>query len=429
MTGTAEIAFLIGWMQSRPAKGHMKGGETLTDKYVGDTLSIYYYGSFSNWQPKYQTRLADISLECFIGATLNNHFAFPKEKLLQHVGSMDQLAPVQRIAFLDGRAKSVEAFQIGTGSGLAFTVLVDRAMDLASLTYNGRSLCWRSPAGIVAPTYYERQGNGWLRGFSGMLATCGLRNVGPATSEGWETYGVHGEISYAPASDVSILRGWEGDRYRIQLSGQVRESYLFGPNLTMLRTWRTEFGADWIELEDCVTNEGCRPEIHLQLYHWNFGFPFLNERSRLYLTTDQVQARDEVAKMATWKSFCPPTSGFSEEVFFHSYREQLPEEGRALVSSDDGERNFAVELSHSTRDLPYVWQWKMCGMGDYVLGVEPTNCLVGGRGRWQEWQQPKQLQPGEIRRYRMRLTVLPTPDAVAGALRRYVSAQLPTAEQ
>jgi hypothetical protein len=62
----------------------------------------------------------------------------PEEKLLHHVDSMDQLAPVERITFLDGRAKSVEAFQIGTGSGLAFTVLVDRAMDLAGLTYDGR---------------------------------------------------------------------------------------------------------------------------------------------------------------------------------------------------------------------------------------------------------------------------------------------------
>jgi len=339
--------------------------------------------------------------------------------LLQHVGSMDQLAPVHRIVFMDGRAKSVEAFQIETGSGLMFTVLVDRAMDLAGVTYNGRSLCWRSPAGIVAPTYYERQGNGWLRGFGGMLATCGLRNVGPASSEGGETFGIHGEIAYAPASDISVVRCWEGDRYRIELSGLVRESYLFGPNLTLQRNWRTEFGADWIELEDCVTNEGFRPEIHLQLYHWNFGFPFLNEKSRLYLTTDQVEARDAIAKLTTWQIFGPPAPGFSEEVFFHSYREQLPEEGHALVMSDEGIRNFAVELSHSTRDLPYVWQWKMCGQGDYVLGVEPTNCLAGGRARWQEWQQPTQLQPGEARRYRMRLTVLPTTEAVTAALSRY----------
>jgi len=350
---------------------------------------------------------------------LNNHFALSKEHLLKHVGSMDQLASVQRIAFLDGRAKSVEAFQIDTGSGLGFTVLSDRAMDLAGVNYNGRSLCWRSPAGIVAPTYYERQGNGWLRGFSGMLATCGLRNVGPPSSEGLETYGIHGEISYAPATDVSLVRGWEGDRYRIQLSGLVRESYLFGPNLTLRRTWKTEFGANWIELEDRVTNEGFRPEIHLHLYHWNFGFPFLNEKSRLYLTTNQVEARDEVAKTGAWRTFLPPTAGFKEEVFIHSYRGKAPEEGHALVVSDDTERSFAVELSYTTRDLPYLWQWKMCGQGDYVLGVEPTNSLMGGRGRWQEWHQPSQLQPGETRQFRLRFTVLSNSEAVSGAMLRY----------
>ncbi len=61
----------------------------------------------------------------FAGAAGNNYFNSPKEKLLRHVGSMDSLASVQRIAFLDGRAKSLEAFQLKTGSGLAFTVLAD----------------------------------------------------------------------------------------------------------------------------------------------------------------------------------------------------------------------------------------------------------------------------------------------------------------
>jgi len=54
--------------------------------------------------------------------------------------------------------------------------------------------------------------------------------------------------------------------------GEVREAYPFGPHLRLRRRWQTELGACSIELEDEVTNEGHRPEIHMQLYHWNFGF-------------------------------------------------------------------------------------------------------------------------------------------------------------
>jgi hypothetical protein len=80
-----------------------------------------------------------------------NHLNFSQEQLLERVGSMEQLAPVQRFQFIEGRAKSVEAYRVETGAGLAFTTLVDRGLDLADVTYRGRSLCWRSSAGIVAP--------------------------------------------------------------------------------------------------------------------------------------------------------------------------------------------------------------------------------------------------------------------------------------
>ena len=34
-----------------------------------------------------------------------------------------------------------------TGSGLRFTVLVDRAMDIAECEHNGRAIGWHSPTG------------------------------------------------------------------------------------------------------------------------------------------------------------------------------------------------------------------------------------------------------------------------------------------
>lgn len=344
---------------------------------------------------------------------MKKYWEAPKRELLRHAGSMDQLAPVRRFTFAEGRAKAVEAIQVETGTGLAFTCLVDRALDLSDARWRGTSLCWHSAAGVVAPCAYERAGAGWLRGFGGgMLTTCGLRNAGPGTDEGWETFGLHGEISYAPASRVAVDSGWSGDAYRIRISGEVREAYPFGPNLVLRRAWTTELGACWLELEDEVANEGHRPETHMQLYHWNFGFPFLNEGTRLRVTADRVEPRDEAARpgLDDWPRFAPPSDGFAEQVFFHSHSGEPPTAASALLVSDETE-DLAVELSWDPRSLPYLVQWKLCAPGEYVLGIEPATCLPLGRA-WHAGRQLPQLAPGASVKFRLRFEVLSGREAV-----------------
>jgi hypothetical protein len=188
----------------------------------------------------------------------------------------------------------------------------------------------------------------------------------------------------------------------------------------MRRTWKTQLGATWVELEDVVTNEGFRPEIHMQLYHWNFGFPLLNPKSQLCLTTDVVTPRDEAARrgMHQWTRLDPPTSGFDEQVFFHSYRGDLPEFSSALLVSDFSERNLGVELSYRTQALPYLVQWKLCGKGEYVLGLEPGNCLVEGR-QWHRQLHLPLLEPGEARTFFLRLSILTTAEEVAKCIPKY----------
>ncbi len=233
-------------------------------------------------------------------------------------------------------------------------------------------------------------------GFSGgMLATCGLRNVGPSSQEGSESFGLHGEISYAPATSVSSRTYWDDGRYCIEIYGEMRESYPFGPNLVLRRTWRTELGADWVDLEDIVTNEGFRPELHMRWYHWNFGYPFLTERSTLSLTTDLVTGRDDAARegLARWQAFELPASDFAEQVFYHSYSEDAPEITRARIVSDPGESALAVEISYPSSQLPDLSQWKCCRQGVYVLGIEPGNCRPEGRDLYRN-RTGKSLAPG-----------------------------------
>jgi hypothetical protein len=339
---------------------------------------------------------------------MKDYWKNTRESILERVGSMQQLAPVRRVAFLEGRSKSVEAIEVDTGAGLSFTVLVDRAFDLGDARWCGRSLSWQSSAGIVAPDYYEREGTGWLRSFGGgMLATCGLRNVGPPSKEDGESFGLHGEISSTPAVNVSSRTFWQDGRYCIEINGEVRESYPFGPNLLLRRTWRTELGADWVQLEDVVTNEGFRPELHMQLYHWNFGFPLINESTNISVTTDLITGRDDAAKagLSRWSVFEPPTDDFIEQVFFHSYTSQPPETTRVRIASSSQGSPPTVELSYPSRQLPDLSQWKCCRKGVYVLGIEPGNCRPEGRAAYSN-RAESILSPGESACFTMRLRVL-----------------------
>src|SRR5580692_6999859 len=95
----------------------------------------------------------------------------------QRSGSLSQFAGVRLMELSDGVERGIRMLEFRTGTGLRFTVLVDRAMDIADCEYQGRAIGWNSPAGFRHPGLHEYEGEGglaWLRSFSGLIVTCGL---------------------------------------------------------------------------------------------------------------------------------------------------------------------------------------------------------------------------------------------------------------
>ena len=81
----------------------------------------------------------------------------------------------------DGVERGVRMLEFRTGSGLRFTVLVDRAFDIAECEYQAvrRSAGIRRPA-FAIPACIDYEGEGGLafaRSFSGLLVTCGLDHI------------------------------------------------------------------------------------------------------------------------------------------------------------------------------------------------------------------------------------------------------------
>ncbi len=336
---------------------------------------------------------------------------YSKEELLRRLGSLCQLVFARPFRLIEGIEQGVRGVHVHTGSGLSFTVLFDRGMDIGFAEYQGAPLAWISPTGFVAPSFFEPERYGWLRGFyGGLLTTCGLTYAGAPCVDMGEELGLHGRASYIPASNVCVKPRWEGDDLFIDLYGEVRETTVFGPNIVLRRRITVRVGDNKIFIHDEVTNEGWETQPFMILYHFNIGFPIVDEGSRLVLTSVRYVPRDEEA----WKEhekfdeFTPPIKGFRERVYFHD----LAADSEGYVYSGivnyrfmNG-RGIGVYLRYKKEQLHRFIEWKMMGEGTYVVGMEPANCLVLGRAKEREWGTLQYLAPGEKRFFDIELGVL-----------------------
>ena len=217
--------------------------------------------------------------------------------LERRVGRLDQIAGITPVELIDGRSRGVRAFDVATGSGFAFTAIADRALDVARASYKGIALSWLSRNGIVAPAYYEPQGDAFLRlFFGGLFTTCGLTNFGPPGTDRWGSFGLHGRIDATPAEEVVHETRWEGDDCILEIRGTIRQTRIFGEDLRLERCLRTKIGGKHLEIHDIVTNEGGTRVPHMILYHCNGGFPLLGDSSELHLSQSSMRPRDDEAK-------------------------------------------------------------------------------------------------------------------------------------
>jgi hypothetical protein len=330
-------------------------------------------------------------------------FGHDREYVEKHIGHLSQVGGLKPYVLSEGRAHGIRAVDFRTTRGLEFTVLLDRAMDISEARYRGMSLCYRTPSGDAAPAYYDPRGIEWLwTFFGGLLTTCGLAQAGAPCSDGGEELGLHGRISTAPAERVSYSESWQGDRPVLEVSGLMRETRLFGPHLEMRRTISAYGDGAGFVLRDTVTNTGARRAPCMLLYHINTGFPLLDDQTELVLPTTKVQPRDAAAEEGKedWAKMHGPVTGYAEKVYFHIMK--ASKEGFitvAVINRRLGD-GLGLRLRYRASELPCFSEWKMLGDREYVLGIEPANCLPMGRaaeraaGRLVELEVGQQITAG-----------------------------------
>ena len=328
-----------------------------------------------------------------------------KQDIPRHVGHMSQIAEIREISYQEGRAKGMNGWQIKNGP-LRFTVMKDKGLDISELSYKGINMSFLSKPGLQGRNHYDTNGQEAQRSImGGMIFTCGLENI-CAPYIGDREYPMHGRIRTTPAEHTGEKVCWEGDEYHLSVCGEMREAELFGENLVLKRKISTIFPGKQIIIEDEIENQGFREEPAMLLYHFNVGYPLLEEGTKIILPTKKVTPRDEAAAPFTEK-YCimeAPKDREPEYVFLHELAEDG--EGNTFAAVINEKTGFGIRLDFNRKNLPYFMEWKSLASGDYVVGLEPANSSVYGRAYHEENGNLHTIKPFARENNRLVITIL-----------------------
>jgi len=309
-----------------------------------------------------------------------------KNDIFRYTGDVSQVFGTKQYIFAEGKARGMRGVDINNGSGLMFTVLPDRAMDISLLSYKGINFSYITKAGLAAPEYYDDKGLGWLKTFTaGFLTTCGLTQAGsPCESDG-EILGQHGEISTVPAEEFCVETDLDAEVPEIRISGKLRTGRIFGDNIWVKREMKVRYGENRIYINDIVENRSGEKRPYMVLYHFNLGYPFLDENTEFVTNAGYVRPRDdEAVKGESWREgFQRPENGFKEQVFYYDSK---AEPGMTCYAGLYNEQlGMGVNIHVKPEQLPKIIQWKTAAYGDYAQGIEPANCYPEGREKQKEY--------------------------------------------
>lgn len=358
-----------------------------------------------------------------------------RASLRARAGDTAQFGGVRLSTLEDGAGRGTRILDFNTGSGLQFTVNVDRAMDIGAFAHNGRAIGWQSAAGTRHPALNNNQedgGCGWNRSFSGFLATCGLDHIlGPEEVSG-DDYGhptrsavqqtQHGRIANTPARLTGYGERWDGDTCSLWAEGVVNQATLFGDVLQLNRKIIATLGSSTVSITDTVTSTGFLRTPHMLLYHVNLGYPLIDAQSRylapirsvIYATHAATGGLD--AQKVGYRSCPDPIEGFNEQVWQHQMDHDA--QGRVPVAVVNDRLEFGLLMETSATELPCAFQWQNFQAGHYVMGIEAATHHIKGNNFARSRDEMIWLKPGETRTYHVQFTALVDTADISGAQKR-----------
>lgn len=321
-----------------------------------------------------------------------------------------------------GGGQPVRVAFVDTGSGLRFTVALDRGGDIVDASYNQFGLAYLTANGLLPPSPAYTIGNEWLAGWAGgLVTTCGPHYIGGARMEDGVQTSLHGRYSQQFAT-VETLRNPDPHRGRLdmEIGLIVRDARVFGPSFEIRRTIRCTLGVPEITIEDEVTNRGETRVAHHWLYHCNLGYPLLDRGARFIYrgraeywvipppTGDDIVQPLGAASMNRLKRVPDPLPVHAGTVERGLIVEADPDRaGVVHIGLINPALKLGLELSYPANALPRVANWQHFGpRGCYASALEVFSGSLLGSVRDQHPLAQPFLDPGEGRSYSLKIRVL-----------------------
>ncbi len=325
-----------------------------------------------------------------------------------------QLGGIETAVLDNGPGRGTRIAWINTGTGLRYKVVLDRAMDIADAFYNQHSLAWLSHLGVTPPQPFSDKGIDWIRTFGGgLLTTCGLHHVGGPEADAYGERGLHGQISNTPAEIESVVQPDPlAGNMEMRITGIIRQTQLFGPNLELRRTISGKLGQAAIRIQDEVVNRSNTPAPHMLLYHFNFGWPLVDEGTDIVWqgkwTSREGEPNNRIFREGNnFRKASAPLdehSGGGEEAAFI---DATPDSsGQCTCGLYNSRINLALALRFQKAQLPWLTNWQHWGRGEYITGLEPGTNPPIGQANARAQNELIHLAPGERRTYDLELEVL-----------------------
>ncbi|MHA8088508.1 aldose 1-epimerase family protein [Aquirufa sp. Wall-65K1] len=334
-----------------------------------------------------------------------------KDKISNH----KQLGGIETSTLDNGAGIGVRIAWMDTGAGFRYKIVLDRGMDIAEAFYQEKSLAWISHAGITSPQPLSDQGLHWLRTFGGgLLTTCGLDHVGGPEQDEYGSRGIHGKISNQIAEITSIVQpDIHSGQLDMSISGIIRQHVIFGPCLTLKRTISGRLGEAFLKIEDEIINEGNMDAPLMLLYHFNFGWPLVDQGTKIVAEGTWKYRFEGTQDALIFKEgndykTCPAPldihlGGGEEVAFIDAATDAQHQVACGLYNEKLG---LGVKMSYDKRTLPSLTNWQHWGKDEYVTGIEPgTNPPIGQKAAREEGSLVF-LAPRASKRFSVTLEVL-----------------------
>jgi hypothetical protein len=269
------------------------------------------------------------------------------------VADARQFASVRRIILAEGPEAGIETLAFSTGGGLDFWVTVGRMMDVGTLSWRGVQIAWQSPAGLRRPEPGADPERRFNTAFGGFLNTCGFEHIRqPADGRP-----LHGSAPFTPARLIAYGEDWDAAVPILFCEGEAVCWASGGFGHRFRRRIEAPIGGQSLAIRDRVTVIGTEPAPIMALYHFNLGYPMIEE------STIALDGRPLAGPLSVSEKEPVPASLYSA--------------AGAQASCSVHGKAATVAFRWDTAGLPWLQLWRDLRPGRAVASIEP--CTIGRR--------------------------------------------------